>query len=364
MIKKKKVAFIIPSLEAGGAERVAVTLANKFINENEVFLLVLNKTKTMYTVDNSIQIHFLKEAYIPSVNWFIALKNNFRFIKQLIKIVRHNKIDILISFTTTANILVILSNFFIKSASYISERNNPEVYQLSLFRKISVRILYHFTDALIVQASFSKKYFQHFLKPKKIQIIPNPIDENLLSRREEYGKRDNIILTVGRLDANKNQKLLLEAFANLNTKNWRLVLVGDGVLKTEYQMLAKRLGIANKVDFIGTVSNIEDYYNSAKLFVFTSQSEGFPNALLEALSFGIPCIASDCNSGPSEMIKHTENGFLFENNNQKQLEKQMSKLMENEELRLKFSSNAIQSTAKYHPDEIYKQWKSLVFQGT
>lgn len=360
MIKKKKIAFIIPSLEAGGAERVAVTLAQKFINENDVFLIVLNKTITTYTIDPRIQIQFLKEAYIPSKNWLIAIKNNFIFVKKLIKTAKVNQIEALIGFTTTANILVLLSSFFLKGTFFISERNNPEVYQLPFLRKISIRILYPFTNALIVQTSFSKNYFQIFLKTRKIQIIPNPIDENLFFRREKYGNRENIILTVGRLDTNKNQKLLLEAFANLNTKNWKLILVGDGALKIEYQMLAKKLGIADKVDFIGIVTNIETYYNRAKLFVFPSQSEGFPNALLEALSFGIPCIASDCNSGPSEMIQHKENGFLFEINNQKQLEKQMTALMENEALRLKFSSNAIQSTAKYHPDEIYKQWESLL----
>jgi GalNAc-alpha-(1->4)-GalNAc-alpha-(1->3)-diNAcBac-PP-undecaprenol alpha-1,4-N-acetyl-D-galactosaminyltransferase len=361
MIKKKKVAFIIPCLEAGGAERVAVTLAQKFTNENDVFLIVLNKTKTTYTINAHIQIHFLKEAYIPSKNWLMALKNNFVFVKKIIKIAKANQIETLIGFTTTANILVLLSSFFLKGTSFISERNNPEVYQLSFLRKISIRILYPFADGLIVQTSFSKNYFQNFLKNQKIQIIPNPIDDDLFLRREGYGDRENVFLTVGRLDTNKNQKLLLEAFANLNTKNWKLILVGDGDLKIEYQMLAKKLGIADKVEFVGNVANIEAYYNRAKLFVFTSQSEGFPNALLEALSFGIPCIASDCNSGPSEIIQHRENGFLFEINNQKQLEKQMIELMENGMLRLKFSTNAIQSMAKYHPDAIYKKWESLVF---
>jgi GalNAc-alpha-(1->4)-GalNAc-alpha-(1->3)-diNAcBac-PP-undecaprenol alpha-1,4-N-acetyl-D-galactosaminyltransferase len=360
MIKKKKIAFIIPSLEAGGAERVAVTLAQKFLNENDVFLIVLNKTKMMYSIDPQIQIHFLKETYIPSSNLLIALKSNCTFVKKLIKTVKTNQIDTVVGFTTTVNILVLLSSFFLKITSFISERNNPEVYQIPFLRKTFIRILYPFANAFIVQTSFSKNYFQNFLKTKKILVIPNTINENLLCKREEYSQRENIILTVGRLDANKNQKLLLEAFANLNIKNWKLILVGDGILKVEYQMLAKDLGISDKVDFIGTVTNIETYYNRAQIFIFTSLSEGFPNALLEALSFGIPCIASDCNSGPSEMIQHKENGFLFEMNNQKQLEKYMSELMENEVLRQKFSSNAIQSTTKYHSDEIYKQWESLI----
>jgi GalNAc-alpha-(1->4)-GalNAc-alpha-(1->3)-diNAcBac-PP-undecaprenol alpha-1,4-N-acetyl-D-galactosaminyltransferase len=360
MVKKKKIAFVIPCLEAGGAERVAVILAHKFINENEVFLFVLNKTKVMYTIDTRIQIQFLKEGYIPSKNWFIAIKNNISLTHKLIKTVKDNQIDVLIGFTTTPNILIILSSFFLKIKVFISERNNPEIYQHSYLRKICTRILYPFTDGLIIQTGFSKNYFQKFLKAEKIQIIPNLIDENLISLKEEYEKRENIILNVGRLDTNKNQKLLLEAFANLNPKNWKLILVGDGVLKMEYQGLAKKLGLSDKVEFIETVTNIEKYYNRAKLFVFTSQSEGFPNALLEAMSFGIPCIASDCNSGPSEIIQHNENGFLFEVNNQKQLEKQITELMENESLRLKFSKSAIQSTSKYYSDEIYKQWKSIL----
>jgi GalNAc-alpha-(1->4)-GalNAc-alpha-(1->3)-diNAcBac-PP-undecaprenol alpha-1,4-N-acetyl-D-galactosaminyltransferase len=360
MVKKKKIAFVIPCFEAGGAERVAITLANKFIDQNEVFIIALNKTKIIYTIEKSIQIQYLNDTYIPSPNWFIAIKNNIGLTHKLIKIVKDNQINILISFTTTSNLLAVLCRFYLKIKVYICERNNPEKSQLSYLRKICSRILYPFADGLIVQTSFSKKYFQKFIKSEKIQIIPNPIDGNLISLKEDYNKRANIILNVGRMDDNKNQKLLLEAFSNLNIKNWRLIFVGDGILRMEFQILAKKIGITDKVDFIKTVANIEYYYNRAKLFVFTSKSEGFPNALLEAMSFGIPCIASDCNSGPSEIIQHNENGFLFEVNNQKQLEKQIMALMENEGLRLKFSKNAIQSTSKYNSDEIYKQWKSII----
>jgi GalNAc-alpha-(1->4)-GalNAc-alpha-(1->3)-diNAcBac-PP-undecaprenol alpha-1,4-N-acetyl-D-galactosaminyltransferase len=360
MRENKKIALVIPSIEAGGAERVAITLSQLFLDKNEVVLIVLNKTKTDYFIDPNVHVHFLKESYVPSSNWYIAIKNNCTFIQKIIQISRLHQIDILFSFTTTANILVLLSSFFLKTTTIISERNNPEVYELTTLRKILIRILYPFANEFVVQTAFSKSYYQKKINHKNIQIIQNPIDENLILKRKEYTGRENIILNVGRLDENKNQKLLLEAFANINNKNWKLIFVGDGNLKIEYQNLARKLGIASKVDFIGTVNNIETFYNQAKIFVFTSQSEGFPNALLEALSFGVPSISSDCKSGPSEMIQHKENGFLFETNNQKQLEKYIRILMDDESLRQKFSSRSILSSAKYHSNDIFKQWELLL----
>ena len=211
-----------------------------------------------------------------------------------------------------------------------------------------------------MQTDVIKGFYQKIIQESKIKIIPNPIDEIILSVRKDYSERENVILTVGRLDANKNQRLLIEAFANLNVVNWKLVIVGDGILREEYEKLTVSLGIADKVEFTGNVYNVWDYYNQAKIFVFTSQSEGFPNALLEAMSFGLPCISTDCPSGPSEIIKNNENGYLIEVNNRIQLEGQMTNLMNNQRLCLEFSAKALLSIDKYKLQEIYKHWEILI----
>jgi GalNAc-alpha-(1->4)-GalNAc-alpha-(1->3)-diNAcBac-PP-undecaprenol alpha-1,4-N-acetyl-D-galactosaminyltransferase len=215
-----------------------------------------------------------------------------------------------------------------------------------------------------VQTEFIKGFYQKTIKESKIKIIPNPIDEIILSTRKDYSERENVILTVGRLDANKNQRLLIEAFANLNVGNWKLVIAGDGVLREEYRKLTASLGIADQVDFVGNVNNISDYYNQAKIFVFTSQSEGFPNALLEAMAFGLPCISTDCPSGPSEIIKNNENGFLIDVNNKSQLEKKLTDLMNNPKLCIEFSTKALKSTERFEIQEIYKQWETLILKLT
>jgi GalNAc-alpha-(1->4)-GalNAc-alpha-(1->3)-diNAcBac-PP-undecaprenol alpha-1,4-N-acetyl-D-galactosaminyltransferase len=356
----KKIAFLIPSLSPGGAERVAVTLANKFLTKFDVFLIVFYKTDRVYNVEEKVNLIFLNEEYAPTTSLFEAIKSNIIYIKKIIKIGKNNQIDALIGFTTTANILTIISSIFLKTPNLISERNNPEVYVNNTFWKFFRYLTYPFTNGLIVQTDFNKNFYQKIVKKNKIKVIPNPIDKSIFSARKDYCERENIILTVGRLDANKNQRLLFEAFANLNVGNWKLVIAGDGILREEYKKLTSYLGITDKVDFVGNVANVSDYYNKAKIFVFTSQSEGFPNALLEAMSFGLPCISTDCPSGPSEIIKNNENGFLIDVNNKSQLEKKLTDLMNNPELCIVFSAEALKSTKKFEIQEIYKQWETLI----
>jgi GalNAc-alpha-(1->4)-GalNAc-alpha-(1->3)-diNAcBac-PP-undecaprenol alpha-1,4-N-acetyl-D-galactosaminyltransferase len=360
MIRKKKIAFLIPSLSPGGAERVVVTLANRFLINFEVFLIVFYKTETLYNIDEKVNLIYLQEQYSPSSSLIGAIRSNLIYLRKIVSIGRSYKIDALVGFTTTVNIISILSSKLLRIPNLVSERNNPEVYIPNTFWRILRNLSYPLTDGLIVQTDLISRFYQKSIPENKIKIIPNPIDEIILSTKKDYFERENVILTVGRLDTNKNQRLLIEAFANLNVGNWKLIIAGDGVLRDEYQKLTESLGIADKVDFVGNVSNIGDYYNKAKIFVFTSQSEGFPNALLEAMSFGLPCISTNCPSGPSEIIENNENGYLIEVNNRDQLEGQLKILMNNSERCFEFSAKALISTEKYRIQTIYNQWESLI----
>ena len=359
-VYKKKIAFLIPSLGTGGAERVVVSLANKFSYKYEVFLLVFTETETVYIIDESVNIIYLKGKDSPSSSFIHAIKSNIFYVKKIFKTVNKNKIEILIGFTTSVNILTIISSKILNKPHLISERNNPKVYVPNIFWRTLRILLYPFTDRLIVQTNLIKGFYQGFIKDSKIDIIPNPVDEILLSKRLEYIKRDNVILSVGRLDENKNQKLLIEAFGNLNPTNWKMILVGDGILRENYRKLVKDLGIEHRVEFVGNVQNIWDYYNQAKIFAFTSNSEGFPNSLLEAMSFGLPCISTDCPSGPSEIIINDENGYLIEVNNVEQLEDRLFKLMNNQEICNQFSRNAILTAKKFSMVEVKKIWDVLI----
>jgi GalNAc-alpha-(1->4)-GalNAc-alpha-(1->3)-diNAcBac-PP-undecaprenol alpha-1,4-N-acetyl-D-galactosaminyltransferase len=354
---KNKIVFLITSLNSGGAERNLVNLVNSFNLKYEVHLILFYNEPKFYKLNKEIVIHHLNEKYSPSKSVFRSVKQNIFFLWKIRTIFKLNKYNLAISFTTSVNILSIFTAKLLSIPCLISERNNPEVYVPNTFWRILRNISYPYADSLIVQTYFIKRFYQKIVPQDKIIVIPNPIDENLFSLRQTYIERQNIILTVGRIDANKNQRLLIEAFSSLNTENWKLVIAGDGVLKEEYKNLTKALGIADKVDFVGNVQNVWDYYNQAKIFVFTSNSEGFPNALLEAMSFGLPCISTDCPSGPSEIIVNDENGYLIEVNNKEQLENSLSKLINNPEICNQFSQNAIKYTQKFSLVEIKKLWE-------
>ena len=356
---KKKIALVIYSLSPGGAEKVIVQLANSLTNDYRVLLIVLYKTETFYEVENEIEIVYLNKNYNPSSNLFQAFTSNFSYIRNIIRILRTNSVNLVISFTTVANFLSFLSCKIINIPIIISERKNPLVNKLNFIWQCLGKITSKYSDVLVVQTEMIKNVYKNFVLNEKIKVIPNPIDLKMKSFLIEYdyNERENVILTVGRLDANKNQILLINAFANLNLGNWKLIIVGDGVLRNEYIGLTASLGIADKVEFVGNVRNVWDYYNQAKIFAFTSNSEGFPNSLLEAMSFGLPCISTDCDSGPAEIIINDESGYLIEINNRTQLEDRLSQLINNQAICNKFSQNAISTTQKFNMFEVRKLWE-------
>ena len=122
----------------------------------------------------------------------------------------------------------------------------------------------------------------------------------------------------------------------------------------------KQVSQIDKIKIISKVKNIHQYYNEASIFVFTSKTEGFPNALLEAMHYGLPCISTDCNFGPSDLINDGVNGYLIPVDNQLELTTKLSCLIEDENLQKQFSKTAKESTKKYISKNVLDQWESLI----
>jgi GalNAc-alpha-(1->4)-GalNAc-alpha-(1->3)-diNAcBac-PP-undecaprenol alpha-1,4-N-acetyl-D-galactosaminyltransferase len=256
----------------------------------------------------------------------------------------------------TSNLFLIVCSFFIaKIHITISERSNPNV---NLFKKKSRsflrKLLYRFSDQLVVQTPYVKEYFEAYVKADKIKIIKNPIE---IINTKSFDKK-NVILTVGTLNKNKNQALILKSFSQLNAPDWELHICGDGGEIDNLKRLAVDLNVENKVKFFGVVSNVEDYFSYASVFAFSSLSEGFPNVILEAMNNNCACISTDCPTGPSELIEHKKNGFLIALNETSAYTSYLQKLVDSENLRNQFCVESKIRIQKCSLPNIAKQWIS------
>ncbi|RKE95314.1 glycosyltransferase family 4 protein [Ichthyenterobacterium magnum] len=357
---KKKIAFVIPGLESGGAERVVSTLANELCNKYEIIIITLWDVEPFYHLNNAIKHIKCAEKPLISVNIFQALWNNFLLLKKIKKIISNYEIELTIGFTTTANILATLASKSKKIPCIISERSNPNIYTLNKLWNYLRKKTYKRADFLVVQTKQNQSYFNKFTTNKKLIVLPNPLSKELTRNKKRNPNKDNIILNVGRLDKNKSQDLLIRAFSNIKTDGWRLIFVGDGEEKSNYINLTKSLGIESMVSFVGNDTKVYNYYNSSKIFAFTSQSEGFPNVLTEAMYFQLPCISTNCPNGPSEIINDGINGYLIPINDQFLLEQKLTDLMHSENLCKKFGENAFLSVKKYQTENVVRKWDELI----
>ncbi|MBT8266886.1 MAG: glycosyltransferase family 4 protein [Bacteroidia bacterium] len=359
MDSKKNIALIIYGLGPGGAERVLTTLANNFSRTYNIFIITLIKSEPFYYLDPNIKVIHCQEE-INNTHLFASIRTNINLIFIIRKLFKTHLIHLSISFMTTSNVINCIASRLNGTKCLISERSNPYIYKHNRFWKMLIKLTYAKSERLIVQSQLIKNYYHTYMNSDKVSIFPNPIAPDLIKAKNSLTDKENIILNVGRLDENKAQDLLIRAFSNINNSNWKLIFVGDGPLKEAYKKLVNSLNLNEKVMFTGNISNISDYYNKSKIFAFTSVSEGFPNALVEAMYYELPCVSTDCPTGPSEIIVDDKNGFLIEVGNQSQLESKLRLLINNEPLRLKLGKEAYLSVKSFELENVNSQWNNLI----
>jgi GalNAc-alpha-(1->4)-GalNAc-alpha-(1->3)-diNAcBac-PP-undecaprenol alpha-1,4-N-acetyl-D-galactosaminyltransferase len=305
------ICFIAGGLSGGGQERALTYLANEFASRgNKISIICLFKTEIFFELQPNIQVIW------PSLDRNIT--NKFVYALRLVPYIRKNvkKInpDSIISFGDWFNAYSIVATRFLNKPTYITNRMGPNLY-LGKFIEFFNKHTYKYATSLIVQTARAKEIMQHKYKIKTIHVIPNAIKPVIIENRLP----EKSIITIGRLSKEKGHKVLIEAFSNLKDKTWRLDIVGDGPEMNNLKQLVTQLNLQSNVYFHGHQKDFKHLLAKASLFVLPSFYEGFPNALVEAMTVPLTCIASDCVAGPSEIITHGENGFLFETGNSEAL---------------------------------------------
>lgn len=357
----KKVAFVIPTMSSGGMERVMNEVVTYFsaMPRTECHLIIYGKSgEDFYIVPSNVLIHKPEFKFNDAKRSWDTLKTA-QFIRKTVKQI---KPDVLLSFGEYWNNFVLLSLLGLKTPIFISDRNNPEE-PLGIIHGFLRKLLYPAATGIIAQTSKAEDIFKTKFKNRNIRVIGNPI--RAISPNNEV-KRENIIVTVGRLIKTKNFNHLIDIFSKLENSGWKLIIVGGDSNKqtnsVSLQAQIDRLGLSENVILAGTQKNVENYLLRSKIFAFTSSSEGFPNVIGEAMSAGLPVVSYDCIAGPSEMIEDGKNGFLIPLFEDKLFEEKLRYLMHNEDAREQMGTYAKESIKTFSVENIGKQFYNFIIE--
>lgn len=309
-----RVLFVTRFLNGGGAERVISVLANSLVKQGcEVGIMSYILTDHDYEIANEVSVFSMGSEYSEGQGNSVSRTLYRR--KKLAGVVKSYSPDLIIPFLEP----IVQETYFTVGNMGIpiiaTVRNLPQ-YSTRLKKLIYIYVLNHCT-ALFLQTEDQAKYFSDFLRSKSF-VIPNPVDDSFLSttahdKLEALRGDCRVIINVGRLEPQKNQKLLIKAMIEIHKtyKEYRLHIYGEGNERTKLEELIQKNSADDYIFLMGRKQNILSELRNADMFVLSSDFEGMPNALLEAMAAGVPVISTDCPTGPRDLIGDDENGLLI-----------------------------------------------------
>jgi len=360
---KKKLAFYINGLGKGGAERVVVNLSGYFVQKGYEVVLVTSRYREDEFAQPEGTKRIISETIEPgSMNPVSYFCRRFRNIRLIWKAERP---DVLVCFIGKCNVIGLITSWGLKIPVYVSVRSDPNQEYASKLMRLLSKTLFARAKGIIVQTEDAGNYFPKYLRNKTV-ILPNSLDERFLVPRFE-GIRRNEIVSVGRLDENKNQKMLIDAFAALSGDypDWQLKIYGDGThnvsTRGQLEQQIHKLHLENRVSLMGRHADIPEQIWKSRIYVLTSNFEGMPNALLEAMALGLACIATDCPcGGPGTVIRDGENGLLIPVGDEQALEEALRKVMDNPALEERLGKNAHKLGEELAPERVNRAWEEFV----
>jgi glycosyltransferase involved in cell wall biosynthesis len=393
------------SLDAGGIERVVSTLANEWSRRGrKVSVITLHDRRRFYQLDESVHHVVIDRAGLnrladllrwiasrlrsnrPPRFWLLSLLVNrlyelsyrrlYRTYSAIVyaaeavllrRVLSRIESPLIVSFGTPLNIITLKACRGLKRRLIISERNDPK--RLSRYKSWDVlaRKLYNRADLVTANTRGALDDMSAYVDAERLAFVPNPLV--LTNSLDQNGRHPSssdslppLILNVGRMVWDKAQEVLLEAFALMGDDlgDWRLAVVGDGRLQNELHSRAVGLGIDDRVDWHGVVSDPYVFYRNATIFALPSRVEGTPNALLEAMSCGLPVIVSDGAPGPLELVQDGETGLVVPVNDAPALAAALTRLARDGGLRDRLGAAARARVSENDLPRAIAAWESAI----
>lgn len=334
---------------------------------HEVKILTLApETSRFYRLHPKVTCEALDLAAESATGWG-ALVGNLRRLRALRHAIRAHRTDVAIGIMSSASVLVALACLGLRCRTIGTERTYPPRWLLPRAWHCARRISYRFLDVIIAQTDDTAKWLRVHTGAKCVSVIPNPVawpleeTEPTLSPQETCTESRKIVLAVGRLGPEKRFSRLIRSFAAIQASHpsWDLVILGEGPEKPLLESQRDQLGLAGRIFLPGRAGNVGAWYDRASVFAMTSEYEGFPNALLEAMAYGLPAISVNCDTGPRDIIRPNIDGILVPADDDGRFAEGLARLLDDAHLRLRFAARAQEVRDRYSEGKILGMWQAI-----
>ena len=362
MADPMKIAFVLQTFGAGGAERVATLLCNAWAEAGHTV------TAITFEAPNEAGFHVLDEAVslrqIDALNTSARLlaraATNVRRVARLRALLRELEPDAIVAFTTEANVVTLWSALGLGVPVVVSERNQPDRPALGRVHLAARRVTYPAASAIVVQTEAVADWArQRFRVP--VHILPNPVDLRAAPLPERRASTEKRLLAVGRLVPQKGFDRLIASFARLAEAHpdWRLTIYGEGTERAALEAQVRSFGLSERVSMPGLCKDLLPVFAEVDQFVLPSRYEGAPNVLLEALAAGCPVVATDCPGAVAEILAEGRFGLLVAND-EGAVTKGLDRMMSDEGLRARYAAAAPEAVRGFDVRVVAGRWLDLL----
>lgn len=365
-----RILFFVSSLNAGGAERVACTLANAWVQRGDQVTLVathLQSRECFYDLDHRVNQVWLVRKLGRFGRRYAAPFAKWLTIRRLVKTIQP---DVAVSFLTNVNVNVLIATMGLTTPVVVCERTNP-AYSHSAGKVLRVlrRLLYRHAASVVMQTQASVQPFKALVPSvRHVQVVPNPLPDGLTalneSDRAQYPRHE--VVAMGRLVPSKQFDVLIQVFAGLaaDYPQWDLTIWGDGPQRDTLARIIHDARLSDRIRLAGRTSQPWDALRRADIFAMTSAVEGFPNVLLEAMALGLPCVVNDCPSGPAELSSNGQYALLVPLGDSEAFSQALTRLMTSSAYRHELGAQAAVSVQqRYALPVVLAQWDAVLDQA-
>lgn len=337
-----------------------VNLAEYFhANGYEVVLVTQYRHECEYGISPEIRrVYSEPDEYLLNGG---RIKNFLVRFRTLRNIWKAYKPDVVLSFLGKNNLLAVATTVFLPSKTAVSVRGEPSMEYSGRLMKMLARFLFRFADGVILQTSRQAEFFPKAVRRKSV-LLHNPLSQQFVGR-ERAAEREDFIAAVGCLDNNKNHAMLIHAFTKISDEypKMKLVIYGEGETREKLEAIVAEKGLKDRIQLPGRVDDVADRISKARIFALTSNTEGVPNTIIEAMALGIPVVSTDCPcGGPAELIEDGTNGILVPVGDAYALADAFRRILEDSAFEKRLGENARAVIQKLEPGRVYREWEEYL----